>query len=38
VFNFDESELIFSAGRNAFVAAFFEGDATAFDDVCAALA
>jgi len=38
VFNFDESELISSAGRNAFVAAFFEGDQTAFDDVCAALA
>ncbi len=38
VFNFDESELISSAGRNAFIAAFFEGDTTAFDDVCAALA
>jgi len=38
VFNFDESELISSAGRNAFVAAFFEGDPTVFDDVCAALA
>jgi hypothetical protein len=37
VFNFDESELISSAGRNAFVAAFFEGDATAFNEVCAAL-
>lgn len=38
VFNFDGSELFFSAGRNAFVAAFFQGDATAFDQVCAALA
>jgi hypothetical protein len=33
-----EGDLISSAGRNAFVAAFFEGDATAFDAVCAALA
>jgi hypothetical protein len=38
VFNFDESELISSAGRNAFIAAFFEGDTTAFDAACAALA
>jgi hypothetical protein len=38
VFNFDESELISSAGRNDFIAAFFEADPTAFDAVCAALA
>jgi hypothetical protein len=38
VWNFDESVLISSAGRNGFVAAFFEGDATAFDALCAALA
>ncbi len=38
VFNFDESVLISSAGRNAFIAAFFEGDTAAFDDLCAALA
>jgi len=38
VFNFDESELISSAGRNGFIAGFFEGDPTAFDEVCAALA
>jgi hypothetical protein len=38
VWNFDESVLISSAGRNGFVAAFFEGDSTAFDAVCAALA
>jgi hypothetical protein len=37
VFNFDMSELISSAGRNGFIAAFFHGDATAFDQVCAAL-
>ena len=37
VFNAGTGELISSAGRNAFVAAFFEGDTTAFDDVCAAL-
>ena len=37
VFNFDESELISSAGRNDFIAAFFEGDFTVFDHVCAAL-
>jgi hypothetical protein len=38
VFNVETGELISSAGRNAFVAAFFEGDTTAFDKVCAALA
>jgi len=38
VFNFDETELLSSHGPNAFVAAFFEGDAHAFDQVCAALA
>jgi hypothetical protein len=38
VFNFDGSVLISSAGRNGFIAAFFEGDSTAFDAVCAALA
>jgi hypothetical protein len=38
VFNAGTGELISSAGRNAFIAAFFEGDTTAFDDVCAALA
>jgi hypothetical protein len=38
VFNFDGSELLFSAGRNGFIAAFFEGDVAAFDQVCAALA
>jgi hypothetical protein len=38
VWNFDESVLISSAGRNGFVAAFFEGDSTAFDALCAALA
>jgi hypothetical protein len=38
VFNFDMSELYFSAGRNGFIAAFFQGDTTAFDAVCAALA
>lgn len=38
VFNFDGSELLFSAGRNGFIAAFFQGDTAAFDQVCAALA
>jgi len=38
VFDGGTGELISSAGRNAFIAAFFEGDTTAFDDVCAALA
>ena len=38
VFNFDGSEVLFSAGRNGLIAAFFEGDTTAFDEVCAALA
>ena len=38
VFNFDMSELLSSSGRNGFIAAFFQGDATAFDQVCAALA
>jgi hypothetical protein len=37
VFTFDQAELISSAGRNAFIAAFFEGDTHAFDQVCAAL-
>lgn len=37
VFNFDMSELYFSAGRNDFIAAFFQGDTAAFDAVCAAL-
>jgi len=37
VFNFDQSVLLSSHGPNAFVAAFFEGDAHAFDQVCAAL-
>jgi len=38
VFNFDQSQLISSHGPNAFVAAFFEGDLHAFDQICAALA
>ena len=38
VFNFEGSELLFSAGRNGFIAAFSQGDTTAFDQVCAALA
>jgi hypothetical protein len=38
VFNFDESELISSSGKNAFIAAFFEGDTHAFDQACDALA
>jgi hypothetical protein len=33
-----EGDLISSAGRNAFVAAAFEGDTSAFDAVCGALA
>ncbi|WP_328522214.1 hypothetical protein [Kribbella sp. NBC_00359] len=37
VFNSD-GELLSSAGRNAFVAAFVEGDPTVFNAVCAALA
>jgi len=37
VFNFDMSELSFSAGRNDFISAFFQGDTTVFDAVCAAL-
>ena len=37
VFSFD-GDLLSSAGRNAFIAADFEGDTTAFDAVCAALA
>jgi hypothetical protein len=38
VYNFDESELISSAGRNDATTAFFEGDFSVFDDVCATLA
>jgi hypothetical protein len=37
VFNFDMSELYSSAGRNGFIAAFFQGDTHAFDAVCAVL-
>jgi hypothetical protein len=37
VFNFDMSELYSSAGRNDFIAAFFQGDTDAFDAACAAL-
>jgi hypothetical protein len=37
VFNFDQSELLSSHGPNAFVAAFYEGDPHAFDQICAAL-
>jgi hypothetical protein len=37
VFNSDESELISSTPHNGFIAAFFQGDTTAFDQVCAAL-
>ncbi len=37
VFNFDESELISSAGRNDFVDAFYRGNLSALDKVCAAL-
>jgi hypothetical protein len=37
VLNFDQSQLISSHGPNAFIAAFFEGDTHAFDQVCAAL-
>jgi hypothetical protein len=36
--NIDGSELYSSAGRNDFVALFFEGDSDALDSVCAALA
>lgn len=38
VFNWDQSVLFSSHGPNAFVAAFFEGDPHAFDQICAALA
>jgi hypothetical protein len=38
VFNFDQSQLVSSHGPNAFVAAFYEGDPHAFDQICAALA
>jgi hypothetical protein len=38
VFNFDESVLLSSAGRNAFIDAFFRGKPNVFDDVCTALA
>jgi hypothetical protein len=37
VFNWDGSELLSSHGPNAFVAAFYEGDPHAFDQICAAL-
>jgi hypothetical protein len=37
VYNFDWSELLSSHGPNAFVAAFYEGDPHAFDQICAAL-
>lgn len=37
VYNWDGSDLLSSSGRNAFVAAFFQGDSHAFDQVCAAL-
>jgi hypothetical protein len=37
VFNFDQSQLLSSHGPNAFVAAFYEGDPHAFDQICAAL-
>ena len=35
---FSDGDLLSSAGRNAFIAADFQGDTTAFDAVCAALA
>ena len=38
VYNWDGTELFSASGRNSFVAAFFEGDTHAFDQVCAALA
>jgi hypothetical protein len=37
VFTFDQSELLSSHGPNAFVAAFYENDPHAFDQICAAL-
>ena len=37
VYNFDQSDLFFSAGRNDFVEAFFEGDPAPLERVCAAL-
>ena len=37
VFTFDQSELISSTPRNAFIQAFFVGDPTVFDGICAAL-
>ncbi len=37
VFNFDESELISTTGRNDIIAGLYGGDTTAFDKVCAAL-
>ena len=37
IFNWDQSELFASHGPNAFVAAFYEGDPHAFDQICAAL-
>jgi hypothetical protein len=37
VFNSDESELISSTPHNGFIDAFFLGEPTAFDQVCAAL-
>jgi hypothetical protein len=37
VFNIDQSELLSSHGPNAFVAAFYEGDPHAFDQICAVL-
>jgi hypothetical protein len=37
VFNFDQSQLISSHGPNAFIRAFYLGDPSAFDQICAAL-
>jgi hypothetical protein len=37
VFNFDGSELLSSHGPNAFIAAFYESDPHAFDQLCTAL-
>jgi hypothetical protein len=37
VFNIDQSLLFSSHGPNAFVAAFYENDPHAFDQICAAL-
>lgn len=37
VYNFDQSELFFSAGRNDYVEAFFEGDPAPLARVCGAL-